>query len=80
MRASVVAIVIGLLLCWSATAQEPKQSPVAPAEAKSNTPKREELEKAFAERMSGAALVGHFTDRTRENAPDPVSSMMCIDV
>jgi hypothetical protein len=71
MRESILATVIGLSLYSGILAQETKQAPAAPAEAKSDKPKREELEKAFAEKLSGAALVGHFTDRTRENAKLP---------
>jgi hypothetical protein len=71
MRVAALTSVFVVLLGSGATSQETKQLPAAPADAKSKTPKREELEKAFAERMSGAALVGHFTDRTRENAKLP---------
>jgi hypothetical protein len=71
MRVSVLATVIGLLLGSATLAQETKQKPAAPDAAKSDKPNREELEKAFAQKMSGAALVGHFTDRTRENAKLP---------
>jgi hypothetical protein len=52
-------------------AQESKEPAAPPAAAKPSTTNRAELEKAFAEKLSGAALVGHFTDRTRENAKLP---------
>ena len=71
MRVLVLATVIGLYLFSAVLAQETKRAPAAPAPANSDKPNREELEKAFAEKMSGAALVGHFTDRTRENAKLP---------
>jgi hypothetical protein len=71
MRTLILATVVGLIPCFAVFAQETKQAPDAPAAAKSDKPNRAELEKAFAEKMSGAALVGHFTDRTRENAKLP---------
>jgi hypothetical protein len=71
MRTLILATVIGLIPCSAGLAQETKPAPAAPAATKSDKPDREELEKAFAEKMSGAALVGHFTDRTRENAKLP---------
>ena len=50
-------------------AQARKESPPAAPVADAGKPTREDLEKAFAEKMSGATLVGHFTDRTRRGAP-----------
>jgi hypothetical protein len=43
-------------------ANQDKPSPDKPSPDK---PSQAELERAFAERMSNATLVGHFTDRTR---------------
>jgi hypothetical protein len=40
----------------------------AQSTAKKDGPTQAELEKAFSEKMTNAALVGHFTDRTREKA------------
>jgi hypothetical protein len=71
MRVSILATVIGVLLSSGLLAQETKQAQPAPTNTKSEKPNKGELEKAFAERMTGATLVGHFTDRTRENAKLP---------
>jgi hypothetical protein len=71
MRVSTLVIMSFLLVCSGGTAQESKKSPAAQPVVKPDKPGREELEKAFAEKMSNAALVGHFTDRTRENAKLP---------
>jgi hypothetical protein len=71
MRTSVLAIMSVLFLGTGIKAQETKKPPAAQPAAKSDKLDREALEKAFAERMSNAALVGHFTDRTRENAKLP---------
>lgn len=64
-------IVFGVFLCSVARAQETKKADATPAAAKAAAPNREELEKAFAEKMSNATLVGHFTERSREGAKLP---------
>jgi hypothetical protein len=70
MRLTRALIVLGLFVCPAAMAQETKQPSPAPAE-KPEPLNRAELERRFAEKMTNAALVGHFTDRTRENAKLP---------
>ena len=71
MRVAALMSVLVVLLSSSAMPQETEKSSAEPAAAKTDKTDRGELEKAFAEKMSGAALVGHFTDRTRENAKLP---------
>ena len=71
MRILTLLIASGLLYNACATAQESTKAPAAQPAVKSDKLDRNALEKAFAERMTGAALVGHFTDRTRENGKLP---------
>ena len=70
MRLTRALIVLSLFVCPAAMAQQTKQAPPASA-AKAEQPDRAALERQFAETMTNAALVGHFTDRTRENAKLP---------
>ena len=51
----IVLLAIATLICASGRADEPK-----PAESKP-VPNREELEKQFAETMTGTTFVGHYT-------------------
>jgi hypothetical protein len=71
MRIATLTCVFVLLFSSVGMAQETKKPSAAPAAATSSVPNREALEKEFAEKMSGATLAGHFTDRTRENARLP---------
>ena len=71
MRVFILLIASGLFYCAGALAQEDTKAPAAPPAAKSDKLDQQALEKAFAEKMTNAALVGHFTDRTRENAKLP---------
>jgi hypothetical protein len=66
-----MVVVSSILVCSSVVAQETQKTPAAQPAANGEKLDRAALEKAFAERMSNAALVGHFTDRTRENAKLP---------
>jgi hypothetical protein len=70
MRISILTLASLVVLCSSTFAQEAKNAADEAALA-SGELDRESLEKAFAEKMTNAALVGHFTDRTRESAKLP---------
>ncbi|MEX2140047.1 MAG: hypothetical protein WD894_12350 [Pirellulales bacterium] len=71
MRVSALVILSLLILGSGVMAQETKETPAPQPAVKPDKLNREALEKAFAEKMSNAALVGHFTDRSRENAKLP---------
>jgi hypothetical protein len=68
MRFLSLLVISGIACCASAGAQDVKKLPAAQPTKEAGPPNRQELEKRFGEQMSGATLVGHFTDRTREDA------------
>jgi hypothetical protein len=69
MHVRILAFLNIVLIASTTLAQEPQKSPPAPPAPNAGMPTRAQLEKAFAEKMSNATLAGHFTDRTRKDAP-----------